>query len=66
VSFSFCAETRNVAENWHYYHRLLIFTSLEKGLQIETHGWAMCYGTQDQVEGMTAFIEKRKPNYTGK
>jgi enoyl-CoA hydratase/carnithine racemase len=41
-------------------------TSLEKGLQIETHGWAMCYGTQDQVEGMTAFIEKRKPNYTGK
>lgn len=41
-------------------------TSLEKGLQIETDGWAMCYGTQDQVEGMTAFIEKRKPEYTGK
>lgn len=41
-------------------------TSLEKGLQIETHGWAMCYGTQDQEEGMTAFIEKRKPNYIGK
>lgn len=41
-------------------------TSLEKGLQIETDGWAMCYGTEDQVEGMTAFIEKRKPNYQGK
>lgn len=41
-------------------------TSLEKGLQIETHGWAMCFGTEDQVEGMTAFIEKRKPTYQGK
>ncbi len=41
-------------------------SSLEKGLQIETHGWAMCYGTEDQKEGMTAFIEKRKPVYKGK
>lgn len=41
-------------------------SSLEKGLQIETHGWAMCYGTEDQKEGMTAFIEKRKPTYKGK
>lgn len=38
--------------------------SLEKGLQIETHGWAMCYGTQDQKEGMTAFMEKRKPVFS--
>lgn len=41
-------------------------SSLERGLQIETHGWAMCYGTQDQKEGMAAFIEKRKPVYSGK
>jgi enoyl-CoA hydratase/carnithine racemase len=41
-------------------------TSLDKGLQIETHGWAMCYGTADQEEGMRAFIEKRKPNFQGK
>ncbi|NLW92500.1 MAG: hypothetical protein GXY34_13005 [Syntrophomonadaceae bacterium] len=41
-------------------------TSLDKGLQIETHGWAMCYGTEDQVEGMRAFIEKRAANYQGK
>lgn len=41
-------------------------TSLEKGLQIETHGWAMCYGTEDQKEGMAAFIEKRKPVFKGR
>ena len=41
-------------------------SSLERGLQVETHGWSMCYGTQDQKEGMRAFIEKRKPVYTGK
>lgn len=40
-------------------------TSLEKGLQIETHGWAMTYGTQDQKEGMKAFLEKREPVYIG-
>lgn len=40
-------------------------TSLEKGMQIETDGWAMTYGTKDQKEGMTAFLEKRKPVYTG-
>lgn len=40
-------------------------SSLEKGLQIETHGWAMTYGTKDAKEGMNAFLEKRKPVYTG-
>lgn len=40
-------------------------TSLEKGLQIETHGWAMVYSTKDAKEGMNAFLEKRKPAYTG-
>jgi len=39
--------------------------SLEKGLQIETHGWAMTYGTKDAKEGMNAFLEKRKPVYIG-
>jgi enoyl-CoA hydratase len=40
-------------------------SSLEKGLQIETNGWAMSYGTKDAKEGMQAFLEKRKPVYTG-
>lgn len=39
-------------------------TSLEKGMQIETHGWALTYGTKDAKEGMHAFLEKRKPLYT--
>ena len=39
--------------------------SVEKGLQLETHGWAMCYGTYDQREGMAAFIEKRSPVFKG-
>lgn len=40
-------------------------SSLEKGLQIETHGWSMTFGTKDAKEGMKAFLEKRKPVYTG-
>ncbi len=40
-------------------------TSLQEGLKIETHGWAMCYGTADQKEGMQAFLEKRRPVFTG-
>lgn len=40
-------------------------TSLEKGLQVETHGWSMTFGTKDSKEGMHAFLEKRKPVYTG-
>lgn len=40
-------------------------SSLEKGLQIETHGWSMTFGTKDAKEGMNAFLEKRKPVYTG-
>jgi 1,4-dihydroxy-2-naphthoyl-CoA synthase len=26
----------------------------------------MCFGTADQKEGAKAFVEKRKPEYTGK
>jgi len=40
--------------------------SLNNGLLVETHGWSMCFGTEDQKEGMQAFIEKRKPRYQGK
>ncbi|MEA4854298.1 MAG: enoyl-CoA hydratase-related protein [Christensenella sp.] len=36
---------------------------LEKGLAIEADKWTECFATNDQKEGMTAFLEKRKPSF---
>lgn len=36
------------------------------GMEIETVNWTSLFNTEDQKEGMRAFIEKRKPNYIGK
>jgi enoyl-CoA hydratase len=33
---------------------------------MEAERWATLFNTQDQKEGMQAFIEKRKPVYQGK
>ena len=40
--------------------------SLKEGLRIEQDLFCMVFGTQDQKEGMAAFMEKRKPVFTGK
>lgn len=41
-------------------------TCVTKAVEMEAKNWADLFNTQDQKEGMTAFIEKRKPEYTGK
>jgi enoyl-CoA hydratase len=39
---------------------------LDSGLLIETLAQALCYSSEDKHEGATAFLEKRKPRFTGK
>ena len=37
---------------------------LHNGLEEETREWALMFDTPDQMEGMSAFLEKRKPRYS--
>jgi enoyl-CoA hydratase len=39
---------------------------LRTGLSIEARCFSLCFGSQDRVESMNAFLEKRKPAFTGK
>jgi enoyl-CoA hydratase len=39
---------------------------LDSGLLIETLAQALCYGSEDKLEGTTAFLEKRKPKFSGR
>jgi len=40
-------------------------TDIHTGLAIESNAYWVCIPTQDRLEGLAAFKEKRKPNYKG-
>ena len=39
---------------------------LDSGLLIKTLAQALCYSSEDKAEGTQAFLEKRKPKFTGR
>lgn len=43
-----------------------IEADLVTGIAYESEAFGLCFATEDQKEGMTAFVEKRKPAFTGK
>jgi len=39
---------------------------LSQACSLESYAFSIGFTTEDQKEGMTAFIEKRKPNFKGR
>lgn len=39
---------------------------LERGCELERQAFGLLFGTDDRTEGMTAFLERRKPAFKGK
>lgn len=44
----------------------LEISDMDQAIQVEAVLFGKCFATSDQKEGMTAFLEKRKPEFTGK
>jgi len=39
---------------------------ISSGLDLEAQCFALCFATEGQKEGISAFLEKRKPQFKGK
>jgi enoyl-CoA hydratase len=42
-----------------------VFDETKNGYDVEIRSFGDCFGTDDMKEGAAAFLEKRKPNFTG-
>jgi enoyl-CoA hydratase/carnithine racemase len=40
-------------------------TDLDAGLAFELEAVTLTFGTEDQTEGMSAFVERRRPDFKG-
>jgi enoyl-CoA hydratase len=43
-----------------------VYDEAKNGFEVEVEEFGKCFGTDDMKEGVTAFLEKRKANFTGK
>jgi len=43
-----------------------VFDEAQNGYEVEVNTFGACFDTQDRFEGVTAFLEKRKPAFQGK